>query len=318
MATNIYLGLPPPNVVKWIQDEAERKQQEMLKTPIHFVAEEPNATMSFMIGNGTYETSTTGEEGSWTPYTSNTTITLTNIGDKVYFRAGSDEGNENCTGSGFIIKNEKIAANGNIQSLLDRKMEIMDVPEGCYDSMFKGCTSLTQAPALPAETLANYCYIQMFQNCTSLTQAPALPAETLAWSCYVGMFRGCTSLTKAPELPAEKLAGCCYGDMFRGCTSLTKAPELPAEKLADECYSYMFDGCTSLTKAPELPATTLAYSCYFNMFQDCTSLTNAYYPNLGKETVTSEIVGSQDAFENAASNIEATCKDGIIIINKTT
>ena len=28
----------------------------------------------------------------------------------------------------------------------------------CYNGMFSGCTSLTQAPALPATTLANYCY----------------------------------------------------------------------------------------------------------------------------------------------------------------
>ena len=34
--------------------------------------------------------------------------------------------------------------------------------------MFTGCTSLTQAPELPATTLANACYWSMFYNCTSL------------------------------------------------------------------------------------------------------------------------------------------------------
>ena len=34
--------------------------------------------------------------------------------------------------------------------------------------MFSGCTSLTQAPTLPATALANYCYQSMFYNCTSL------------------------------------------------------------------------------------------------------------------------------------------------------
>jgi hypothetical protein len=71
----------------------------MLKVPLHFEAEEPNATMSFSIANGTYETSPTGEEGSWTLYNSGDTITLANVGDKVYFRAGSDKGNETCSGS---------------------------------------------------------------------------------------------------------------------------------------------------------------------------------------------------------------------------
>ena len=59
--------------------------------------------------------------------------------------------------------------------------------------MFWNCTSLTQAPELPATTLANYCYISMFQNCSSLTHAPELPAMTLADSCYGGMFYSCKS-----------------------------------------------------------------------------------------------------------------------------
>jgi hypothetical protein len=34
----------------------------------------------------------------------------------------------------------------------------------------------------------------MFKDCTSLTQAPKLSAETLAESCYAYMFSGCSSL----------------------------------------------------------------------------------------------------------------------------
>jgi hypothetical protein len=40
--------------------------------------------------------------------------------------------------------------------------------------MFKGCTSLTQTPELPATTLARSCYSYMFESCTSLTQAPSI------------------------------------------------------------------------------------------------------------------------------------------------
>jgi hypothetical protein len=35
----------------------------------------------------------------------------------------------------------------------------------------------------------------MFHGCTSLTQAPALPATTLAANCYDSMFSGCTQIT---------------------------------------------------------------------------------------------------------------------------
>ena len=112
--------------------------------------------------------------------------------------------------------------------------------------MFQGCTSLAQAPTLPATTLEEYCYSYMFQGCTSLTHAPALPATTLANYCYQYMFQDCTSLTQAHALPAATLAHDCYQYMFRGCTNLTKIPALPATALAAYCYQYMFYGCTSI------------------------------------------------------------------------
>ena len=138
--------------------------------------------------------------------------------------------------------------------------------------MFSDCTSLTQAPALPATTLAEYCYDDMFAYCTSLTQAPELPATILAPACYYGMFARCTSLTQAPELPATTLANICCLQMFSGCTGLTQAPALPATILADGCYQKMFEGCTNLSQAPELPAKRLHEYCYQWMFDGCTKL----------------------------------------------
>ena len=60
----------------------------------------------------------------------------------------------------------------------------------------------------------------MFNRCTSLVNAPELPATSLANGCYNSMFYGCTSLVNAPELPATSLANDCYNGMFYGCTSL--------------------------------------------------------------------------------------------------
>lgn len=106
-------------------------------------------------------------------------------------------------------------------SQLDINLDKMGT-SGCA-FMFFGCTSLTQAPALPATTLANECYSNMFYRCSSLTQAPTiLPATTLASACYISMFNSCTSLTETPELPATTLATNCYINMFKNCTSLTK------------------------------------------------------------------------------------------------
>ena len=216
---------------------------------------------------------------TWNDYTSGTEIEL-NPTDRVYIKSDyvKDTGNN----PRFVFNGDgaQLRARGNIASLIYGSNDAYvnkytSTEEYCYNSMFRGCTSLTQASELPATTLASYCYNSMFNGCTSLTQAPELPATTLNDSCYNSMFYGCTSLTKAPELPATTLTWYCYNRMFEGCTSLTQAPELPSTTLALYCYNSMFYGCTSLTQAPELPATTLTNCCYQYMFLGCASLTKA-------------------------------------------
>lgn len=155
----------------------------------------------------------------------------------------------------------------------------------CYQQMFEGCTSLEQAPDLPATELQQLCYYSMFKDCKALTQAPKLPATKLAHSCYCAMFEGCTSLDKAPDLPATTLNPSCYNRMFKGCIALTRAPELKAEQILNASYQSMFEGCTSLVNAPALPAKTLDYNCYISMFSGCTSLMTA--PVLGAEKLIS-------------------------------
>jgi hypothetical protein len=138
----------------------------------------------------------------------------------------------------FDISSGKIAASGNIMFLMDKTGELRDLTgrDHCYYFMFSACTSLTQAPTLPATTLADGCYSGMFDGCESLTQAPALPVTTLADSCYSGMFSNCYNLTQAPELPATTLADECYDFMFYGCTALTSAsfPNLEKDTVATE------------------------------------------------------------------------------------
>ncbi len=196
----------------------------------------------------------------------------------------------------------EIAASGSVMSLIDGIGESKTIPsdycfyalfyncesltqapelpattlaDNCYEYMFLECTSLTQAPELPATTLADLCYHEMYGDCKSLIQAPELPAMDLAYACYYGMFEYCESLTQAPALPATTLTKDCYEKMFEGCKNLCQAPALPASTLADNCYEEMFLYCKSLTQAPELPATTLARSCYNSMFHGCTNLVQA-------------------------------------------
>ena len=247
--------------------------------PLTFRATQNGSTVALKKNGspvGAFQTSRDGGN-TWTDYSIGTAITL-NTGDEVSFRAKADREFEQSESKYFQFNmTGKIEAWHNVMSLYRTSdfATYESVMKFAFYYLFKGCTSLTKAPELPATTLYDGCYIGMFSGCTSLIKAPALPATTLAPSCYGGMFYGCTSLVKAPELPATTLADACYRAMFRSCTSLTKALELPATTLANDCYYYMFDGCTSLTEAPSLPATTLADACYREMFQGCTSLTKA-------------------------------------------
>ena len=227
--------------------------------------------------NGTLEYST--DASTWTAWDGTTTLSSATKGSSnvLYLRG---IGNTVITGNGsdykWVLTGSNIKCIGNIENLLDYATVTAGnhptMESYCYYYMFRGCTSLTKAPALPATTLADYCYGNMFYGCTALIQAPALPATTLASNCYSNMFAGCPALTQAPALPATTLESGCYNSMFYGCTSLTHAPALPATTMATYCYAFMFYGCTSLTQAPAIPATTLADSCYSYMFSGCTSL----------------------------------------------
>jgi hypothetical protein len=123
-----------------------------------------------------------------------------------------------------------------------------------FNYLFYNNTYLVNASSLllPATTLANSCYAHMFKGCTALTTAPALPATTLPATtisdtgCYEQMFYNCTSLTTAPILPATILTRYSYKEMFRGCSSLTSAPALLATTLAQNCCGAMCQNCTIL------------------------------------------------------------------------
>ena len=264
--------IPEGWTVKYIDDTVAAETNYLT-----FTAEEDGSTFG-IVNNGKnnpdIQYSLDGGE-TWTALAAGDTITLAHKGDKALVRGNNPEGFSKSRDQYSTFRmTGKVSASGSVMSLIDGIGKTLVVPAGdCFHSLFEGCTSLTQAPELPATTLAEGCYQYMFFGCTSLTEAPELPATTLAEYCYLGMFRGCTSLTQAPELPATTMYFGCYNSMFRGCTSLTEAPELPATTLASCCYYYMFEGCTSLIRAPQISALTMDFrDCIAAMFSGCTNL----------------------------------------------
>ena len=233
MATQIYLGMPPPKIKEWIEKNYKPVEPEvdMTKVPLHFTANEDGSSVS-LVCREDYEIydfidcwckldySMDGK--IWNTYidpdSSDETlhrgkVINLNKGETVYFKATLSDVEENPNLNGFTYYDEdvdwmtkyhcfvmegSIKADGNIQFLLENTGTKMDVPAYCYYRMFNKNgnhnTTLTQAPKLPATTLADGCYFWMFHGCRSLTQAPELPATTLASRCYRDMFFGCTQL----------------------------------------------------------------------------------------------------------------------------
>lgn len=243
-----------------------------------FTAEEAGSTVamakSATSGVPAVSLETSPDGVTWTPFVvGTTTITLANVRDKVFFRAGDGgtggDGVNLTMGSGtstvkynYFVMTGRIAASGDTTSLLDRQASVESlgtdrarIPEGStvaqlrntFYNLFTGCAALTAAPALPSATLVAYCYYGMFKDCASLAVAPALPALEAEAYCYREMFKGCTALAVAQsELPAKVVKSGCYREMFKSCTSLTTAPALRNQSTVLTAFTQMFSGCTSL------------------------------------------------------------------------
>lgn len=96
-----------------------------------------------------------------------------------------------------------------------------------YNYMFSGCSSITKAPDLPALVVPDECYASMFRYCTSLQSFPKMDfTETVKtigeYDCCTNMFQDCKNAAGRVVLNATKIAGGSYVLMFSGCNKLTE------------------------------------------------------------------------------------------------
>ena len=198
---------------------------------------EKNGTLS-----NTYQTSTDGT--NWTDYTLGTEISL-NKGESVYFRCSNHPTTQSRSNYVKFVMTGKIEAWHNAYSMISSSFTDTSASVGscgmCF--LFYLCEVLTKAPLL-LNALADSCYTAMFNGCTSLAQAPSLPATTLAKQCYWTMFKGCTSLTQAPSLPATALRDYCYQYMFGDCSKL-KEVRISATTTAREALNGWLSGVSA-------------------------------------------------------------------------
>ena len=174
---------------------------------VGFKAESANSTISLdAVGTPPsldLEYTTDGGE-TYAPYTVGTTITLTSVGDEVYFRAGTTGQSALATDSSNY---HKFTMSGQILS----ESTTVDLS---YLLSRNGISESTQ--------LSDYAFYGLFNGCSALQNAPELPWTSLGTGCYGSMFKGCTSITTAPELPATTLATGCYNEMFYNCSALNE------------------------------------------------------------------------------------------------
>ena len=112
-----------------------------------FTAEKAGSTVAMAV-SGTptkgqaFETST--DRTNWSVFTPGTTIiTLANAGDKVYIRGDNITVSESDSIYYKFVMSGKIAASGNIMSLLDITCQSTTISNKyCYCYMFRDCTSL--------------------------------------------------------------------------------------------------------------------------------------------------------------------------------
>lgn len=171
----------------------------MLSEPLTLEATQDGTVISFIKyfdGKIEYRKN----DGTWTPTTSNVSITLEKAKDKISFRGdytsycpGEDPASIQCNKPCYVY--------GNIMSLVN-------------STAFATATSLT----------ADDTFHGLFKDNINIQNHPSkdllLPATTLTASCYHTMFLGCKGLTRAPVLPAPTLPDHCYNAMFSGCSNL--------------------------------------------------------------------------------------------------
>ena len=276
---------------------------------LYFEALEANSSVGMTItGAATPTLYYSTDKTSWTLW-DYSDITLSNIGDRVYFYGtgalcpSPDSGDYSTfTGSGrlkiggsfcsLITHDYFSLPYGAFKRLFYNNAAIVSISSSnfgnieyvdrhaCFN-MFEGCSSLINIPSIHFISVSKYALAYMFKNCTSLTDVSNISVYyyTGEGAC-LQMFQGCTSLISANMtliIPPDSNRNNLFKNMFNSCINLVIPPTIIGTTLGSYAiFEGMFSGCTSLVNAPELPSfPKINTNCFCDMFNGCTSLINA-------------------------------------------
>ena len=141
-----------------------------------FTAEEDSSTFGIINegGNNPDVQYSLDDGETWIALAEGDTVVLVHKGDKALLKGVNPEGVSRDGQFSTFKMTGKVAASGSVMSLIDGTGLATEIPGyACFDRLFIGCTSLTQAPELSATTLAEGCYSYMFYGCTNLSEIRA-------------------------------------------------------------------------------------------------------------------------------------------------
>ena len=234
-------------------------------------------------------------------------ITLENVGDRVYFYGENTTALSNLssysskfTGTGkqkvggpmitlYSVTNQSGVERLGYDGLFQNNKAVIDASELIIpsyvssgkvytpklNSLFSGCSNLVNAPVLPeADAVSANGWESMFLNCSSLTEAPDIShVVSLGNSGMSAMFAG-TAIVTAPEFNASltrvNQSGCQM--MFANCKQLKTIVNLPFTDVRTRGCLEMFLNCISLLSTPEIYVTRVETESLRMMFDGCTSL----------------------------------------------
>lgn len=180
---------------------------EIPRPELCFTAREANSTVKMMKSGSAPTVNleySTDKGATWNSFVvGTTTVTLANIGDRMWLRAvstnGKMSGSYNSNYNYFVMTGQ-IEASGNINSLLNKEPDLVTTcPQNAYPNLFQDCTSLVEASrlVLASPTVSNNSYGHgMFRRCSNLVGGPEIMATNFTDASYHGeyMFQGCSSL----------------------------------------------------------------------------------------------------------------------------
>ena len=148
-------------------------------------------------------------------------------------------------------------------------------PPFCCDSMFKLCSSITDATNIFQTQVINYeldykCFYEMFAFCDKLEKAPCLSYASLEISCCSAMFYECINLNSKNSFMFTQtiFPENCFEYMFFHSGDVLVDFLASNATARTESFQHMFESSNIKIPPTKIPSNLGIRSCYY-MFSNC-------------------------------------------------